>query len=766
MKFLFTIFLTACLTTLFTQPLPTHNLQLKTLPPTWDQGLPMGNAILGCLLWGKDGAIRLALDRVDLWDLRPMKGLDRPEFNYKWVAEQVAKGDYGMVQQYFDAPYEQEAGPTKLPGAAIELRPKPGAPTLKLSDGDLDIASGLSTLHFGPNLTVQSFVDAVHREGWFRVEGPDAAKQLEATLISPWKTAQTNQTAGGSVNGDGLGRLGYTAAEVQQENGVWYFHQPCWGGFSYEAALKIIPTAKGYDGVWTISSHFKQKQGLDRASEMVQKAARRGFDAAFRASSAWWAKYWAKSALHVPDSLIERQYYLDMYKFGCVARAGAPMISLQAIWTADNGRLPPWKGDFHHDLNTQMSYWPAYTANHLHEARGYLNHLESTDASNHAYTKRYFGTDGLNIPGVATLLGEPMGGWIQYSCSPTTSAWLAQHFYLQWRYSKDRTFLKDHAWPFLHDVALHLEQLTALNDKGLRVLPLSSSPEINDNSLQAWFPNTMTNYDLALTRFVYEKTAELALELRKTDDAKHWQNLAASLPKYALTETQSLKFAPNLAYTESHRHFSHLMAIYPLGLIDWNKNVENQTIIKHSIDDLLKYGPANWTGYSYAWLASLQARAHHGDGAREALSRFASAFVSPNSFHLNGDQSGRGFSSFTYSPFTLEGNFAAAAGLQEMLLQSHSLGIEVFPAVPDDWANVSFKHLLAEGAFLVSAVRENGKTLRIEIEAVKNEKLRLYVPDSMLFLSNLKKGKEITSNDPLIRVFDMQGGGKLVFEQK
>ena len=56
--------------------------------------------MLGALVWQKAGKVRISLDRADLWDLRPMKGLDRPEFRWDWVRGQVAKKDYGIVQQY------------------------------------------------------------------------------------------------------------------------------------------------------------------------------------------------------------------------------------------------------------------------------------------------------------------------------------------------------------------------------------------------------------------------------------------------------------------------------------------------------------------------------------------------------------------------------------------------------------------------------------------------------------------------------------------
>jgi hypothetical protein len=103
--------------------------------------------------------------------------------------------------------------------------------------------------------------------------------------------------------------------------------------------------------------------------------------------------------------------------------------------------------------------------------------------------------------------------------------------------------------------------------------------------------------------------------------------------------------------------------------------------------------------------------------AARALQLFATAFCLRNSFHCNGDQSGQGHSRFTYRPFTLEGNFAAAAGLQEMLLQSHRGRIRIFPAIPSSWQEVSFTDLRAEGAFLVSAQRTGGKVIQVEIVA-------------------------------------------------
>ncbi len=132
-----------------------------------------------------------------------------------------------------------------------------------------------------------------------------------------------------------------------------------------------------------------------------------------------------------------------------------------------------------------------------------------------------------------------------------------------------------------------------------------------------------------------------------------------------------------------------------------------KSIIENSLKHIQEKGTRNWCGYSFAWMACLYARAYEADSAVKQLQIFASNFCSPNSFHLNGDQKGGEYSNFTYRPFTLEGNFAFAEGVQELLLQSRNGYIQVFPAVPSNWQNVSFNNLRTEGAFIISAKKQN-----------------------------------------------------------
>ena len=216
------------------------------------------------------------------------------------------------------------------------------------------------------------------------------------------------------------------------------------------------------------------------------------------------------------------------------------------------------------------------------------------------------------------------------------------------------------------------------------------------------------------------------------DEAAHWKKVGGQLPAFDVDEEGSLTFAKGFPYNVSHRHFSHAMAIHPLGLIDYSQGRESQDIINATIKRLQDVGPDWWCGYSYSWFGNMKARAFDGEGAAKALKTFAECFCLPNTFHANGDQTNSGKSKFTYRPFTLEGNFAFAAGIQEMLMQSHTGVIRVFPAVPASWQDISFRNLRAMGAFLVSAEQKGGKVQQITIYPEQGGICRIALPVSML----------------------------------
>jgi len=698
------------------------DLHFNRLPEVWDEGIPLGNGMIGALIWQREGKLRMALDRADLWDLRPMENLKTPEWKYSWVKKQWAKNDYGPVQENFDVPYDRSPAPSKIPGAALEFDISALG---EIESIDLYINQALCEVKWKNGAKLQAFVHATEPVGWFRFEG--GGSTISYDLIPPPYNAPGKKEAENPVTGQDLRRLEYPKGKLAHDENSINYEQEGWGGFTYQVHVAKATKEEVLEAAWSISSAFPGWESKSSATEVVKKSLTLGMADAFQTHEEWWQNFWSKSTIQIPDKILQKQWLLEQYKFGSAARVGAPPISLQAVWTADNGKLPPWKGDFHHDLNTQLSYWPAYSANHMDEAAGFVDWLWKYRETFKKYTREYFDSEGLNVPGVTTLTGEPMGGWIQYSFGPTVSSWLAQHFYLHWRYTMDRDFLEQKAYPWFKEVAIYLEDVSEFDKKGNRKLPISSSPEIHNNSREAWFEET-TNVDLGLIRFTYEKAAELALELGQKEEAAKWKKSLSEWPELAVGDETGLLLGPGLPYKDSHRHFSHLMAYHPLGLLDFSKGEADQKIIQNTLTTLEEIGTKEWTGYSFSWLGSLKARAFDGDGAAEILRVFATSFCLPNSFHVNGDQSGKGYSNFTYRPFTLEGNFAFAAGLQEMLIQSHTGIVHVFPAVPSSWKDISFHQLRTQGAFLVSAKKENGNITKVEIQSTSGGTILLKNP--------------------------------------
>lgn len=694
-----------------------HGLHFSKIPALWDEGIPLGNGIMGTLIWQKEGKLRLALDRADLWDLRPVKEFNGPSYSYKFVCEAVDNKDITPVQAIIDARTQKDIAPTKIPAGAIEFDINRLG---EVESVDLDVHTAICTIKWKNGTIGRFFTSATDKTGHFQFSNlPEA---IDIDLRSP----EFELTPGTKELHNSLSRLGYKNGKTTRKDNEINYQMKAYGDVGCEIGLRWKYTdAHTLEGVYCLTTNGTWYSETVPANKQLKKYTK-DFYLACAEHTNWWTDYWKKCEISLPDKFLERQWYLEMYKFGAASRKDAPPICLQAVWTADNGQTPPWRGDFHNNLNTQLSYWPGYSSNHMEESSVFTDWLWRIKDNGIEYTRKFFGVEGMNVPCVSTLDGRAIGGWNQYSHSPTAAGWLSQHFYLQWKYSADDIFLKERAYPWVKEAARFFDNIAVKGKDGKLKLPLSSSPEINDNSIDAWFKET-TNCDLSCIKITYKAAIEMAEALGLKEEAKHWITQSAKWPDYA-TDSTGLSIAPNYPLSYSHRHLANMQAIHPFGLLDVSQGKEIEKLIKRSIHHTEEMGTRGWCGYSFSWLACFQARVFDGDAAARSLHIFAKAFCSPNSFHLNGDQLKKGYSGFTYRPFTLEGNFACAQAIQEMLMQSHTDVIRVFPAIPEDWRDASFKNMRARGAFLVSASYKDGDVERIEIYSEKGGKMKIFNP--------------------------------------
>jgi alpha-L-fucosidase 2 len=234
-------------------------------------------------------------------------------------------------------------------------------------------------------------------------------------------------------------------------------------------------------------------------------------------------------------------------------------------------------------------------------------------------------------------------------------------------------------------------------------------------------------------RMLFLALAEMADALGRGGEAARWRRASDQLGPYHVRADGTLKLSANEDLPASHRHLSNLMGLHPFNLITAEGGPVDARMIAASLAEWDAKGTKEWCGYSFSWMSALRARVGQPEEALRLLEIYAKAFVLRNGFHANGDQTKSGYSSFTYRPFTLEGNFLAMHAVQEMLLQSWSATpgtrdtevIRLFPATSARWADASFDDLRAEGGYTVSARRERGATTWLRIVASRAGVLRV-----------------------------------------
>ena len=389
-------------------------------------------------------------------------------------------------------------------------------------------------------------------------------------------------------------------------------------------------------------------------------------------------------------------------------------MPLQGVWTADNDCLPPWKGDYHHDTNTELSYQSYLKANRVEEGEAFIEYLWKLKPTYERFAKEFFGVDGLLIPSCSTLDGKAMGGWAQYSLSPTMTVWAAQSFDEFYLYAGDEDFLKERAYPFFKEVGQAIIGLFQ-EKNGKYYLPVSTSPEIFDNTRKSYLePNS--NFDLALIIYLFRTLKGYAATLG--ENVEKYERILEKLDDIAIDDSGVVMLDKTQYLPETHRHFSHLMCLYPLHLINYDTE-RHKEIYENTILNLEALGTGYWVGFSFAMSAQIYAMAKNGNAAAERLGQFCKGFVAENGFHLNGDYKHYGYTRFHYRPFTLESLFGFCDALHEMLLQDHQGCIELFPAIPDEWRSrgVVFKNLRSRGGLLISATFLNGEINTLEVKS-------------------------------------------------
>ncbi len=692
-----------------------YNISYYNKIENWDEGLPLGSGRLGCLIYGDD-TLRFSLDRVDLWDNRPTPAMLEPSFNYAHLKKLVNSGeadDWKEFNRMFNEVTLNTPYPSKITAGRFELTfdKKSAQKTFYV-----DIKKAIATIKVGDEQSIETFISAVKHVGIAKIKGNFSLNVHIPAYIS---------------NPESDGGLNYPKTQIKEKDNFIWFEQETYTDYKYGIVIYCKKVEDINYLYYTISTINDIANFVDETKKQLVEIASIDYDKLKAEHISYWKKYWKQSSIDIEDKKLEKLYYRSWYIFASCSRKGFYPMPLQGVWTADDDSLPPWKGDYHYDTNIQLSYQSYLKANHLEEGEVLLDYLWGLKPAFEKYAKEFYGVDGLLIPATATLLGKPIGGWAHYAFSPTMTIWTIQSFEEYYLYTGDEKFFKDKVYPLFIEVGTAIYQL--LEEKeGKLYLPLSSSPEIFDDTRKAYLkPNS--NFDLALLRYLFERL--IFFSEKVGESSEKYQDILSKLDDFAIRDLRPLppgrdfngfSVMLNREYPleESHRHFSHLMCLYPLHLINYDTE-EHKMIYNGSIEELERFGTGRWVGYSFAMCAQIYAMAYNGNSAYQKLCDFENGFVAENGFHLNGDFKNYGYTTLHYRPFTLEALYGYCDALHEMLMQDHQGYVYLFPAIPEKWSNLSFVDLRSRSGVLISAVMKNNLIKKVTLKVKDSIEIKI-----------------------------------------
>ena len=406
----------------------------------------------------------------------------------------------------------------------------------------------------------------------------------------------------------------------------------------------------------------------------------------------WWAKFWSKSFIEIPDKEIEKHWYGALYVMASCSRPGKVAPGLWGNWITDDNSN--WCGDFHLNYNFQAPFYIVYSANHadlslpLYAAVG-----EFLPKAREMARRR--GWKGLHFPVAIGPWGISTSGWEDLG-QRSDGAYAALNYIWYWQYTQDEAWLKNTGYPYLREVADFWEDYLKF-ENGRYVV-------YNDSIHEGSGPDFNPLLSLGLVRALFRNMIAMSKELGVDADRRgKWQHICDKISGFPLQEMRGKTV---------FRYSEHGMAwcgdntlgiqhIFPSGAIGLDSDPELLKISHNMIDAMHRW--ADYNGFS-SWYTACARVACDPRVVLAKLREECDKHSFPNLLLYYG---GGGIESC--------GGFLA---INEMLLQSHEGAIRFFPCWPKD-QDARFGDLRAVGAFLVSAKLKNGAVCNVTIASEK-----------------------------------------------
>jgi alpha-L-fucosidase 2 len=428
------------------------------------------------------------------------------------------------------------------------------------------------------------------------------------------------------------------------------------------------------------------------------------------------------------------------------SREGTYPANLQGIW---NDKLSPsWDSKYTVNINTEMNYWPveilniAECHNALFKMIGEVVPAGEKVARNHYNARGWVLHHNTDLwRGAAPINASDHGIWV------SGSGWMAHHYWEHFLFSRDKNFLHDTAWPVMKGAArFYADFLVPDPATGWLVSSPSNSPE---NGGLVSGPTMDHQIIKSLFKACIEASGILNIDKTFADTLK--QLLPAIAPYKIGRFGQLQEWMTDIDDPDNkHRHISHLWGVYPGNEINWKETPDLMEAAKTS---LIARGDEG-TGWSLAWKINFWARFKDGNHAWKMVQMLLRPQGQSSGQATGGGSSGGGSYPNLFDahpPFQIDGNFGGAAGIVEMLLQSHLGEIDILPALPEGIPNGHIKGISARGGFELEYSWSRGTLQSVKVISNAGYPLSINYKDKS-FTYPTKKGEVFHFDGNLRRI--------------